>query len=253
MVPCLPWVSVGRGPSPRSSSGSVSSRPVSRLQSLQQTPSPNTVQMGHQKSYNIFFPSSHSRFLLESWPRCAALFLSLSLLSVSLSLHLFVSVSLSFRLCAVSPCLSPLSLCLPLHVYFSVPLPLAVPSCLACCLHLSVSLTSTASVSQQSPLSAFISGLHTYFCISPVHPGPSRIILQGEQAARCPMEMPRPWASQVSLHYALSPGLGGGQGGQCGFQDTDFQTPGSQGQEETWNQGTVKSCPGICWKQKSPP
>lgn len=167
MVPCLPWASAGWGLSPQSSSGSVSRWPMSHLQSLQQTPSPNTVQMGHQKSYNIFFPFSHSRFLLESWPRCAALFLSLSSLSVSLSLHLFVSVCLSLRLSAISPCLSPLSLCLPLHVYFSVLLPLSVPSCLACCLHLSVSLISTASVSGQSPHSAFISALHTHFCISP--------------------------------------------------------------------------------------
>ena len=62
-----------------------------------------------------------------------------------------------------------------------------------------------------SPLSLHICSPHTFLHLS-VHPGPSRIILQGEQAARCPMEMPWPWASQVSLHYALSPGLGGGQG-----------------------------------------
>lgn len=139
VVPRLPWASAGRGPSPRSSSGSVSRRPVSRPQSLQQTPSPNSVQMGHQKSYNIFFPFSHSHFLPETRPHCAALFLSLSL-SVSLSFHLFVSLCLSLRLSAISSCLSPLSLC-P-HVYFSAPLPLSVPSCLVCCLHLSVSLTS---------------------------------------------------------------------------------------------------------------
>lgn len=111
MVPRLPWASAGRGPSPRSSLGSVSRRPVSGPQSLQQTPSPNSVQMGHQKSYNIFFPFSHSRFLPETRPRCAALFLSLPSLSVSLSLHLFVSVSpsschftLSLSTVPMSPC-----------------------------------------------------------------------------------------------------------------------------------------------------
>lgn len=112
VVPRLPWASAGRGPSPRSSSGSVSRRPVSRPQSLQQTPSPNSVQMGHQKSYNIFFPFSHSHFLPETRPHCAALFLSLSLsVSLSPSLRLPLSVSPSFCHFILSLSTVPMSPC----------------------------------------------------------------------------------------------------------------------------------------------